>query len=403
MVKKILAVMARTMVLYCFVSTTVAAGEFESCISRLQTEATARGYQGKFIKLLGDVRYLPKVIELDRHQPEFSETFASYLSKRVTDFHVSNGRKLLIDHQELLAKLAKKYGIPAHYLLAFWGLETNYGRYKGKMPVLDSLATLACDQRRSEFFTAELFAALKMLDTFGIGVGDMQGSWAGAVGHTQFMPSVYLAYAVDGDGDQRINLWRSSADALTSAANYLNKIGWQKHLPWGKEVILPSDFSYQDAGLETWRAKSYWGKTGVKTTQGLPITASGTEFDLNTAIIVPAGHKGPAFMVYENFNVIMRWNRSIFYAITVGYLADRISGGGILVNFPVENSSRLSRVNVELLQQRLADRGYVVGKIDGIIGPSTRKAIRQFQLKHGHIADGYPNAELFKILKIGLD
>ncbi|MBT5330304.1 MAG: lytic murein transglycosylase, partial [Porticoccaceae bacterium] len=300
------------------------------------------------------------------------------------------------EHRDFLNELTRTYGIPGQYLVAFWGLETNFGSYLGTMSTLDSLATLACDQRRSEFFTSELMIALKLLERESLTPEEMRGSWAGAMGHTQFMPSSYWQYAVDGDGDGQINLWASEKDALASGANFLNSLGWKSEERWGREVSLPDDFPYLDTGLRKPAALSDWADMGVKRANGadLPIA------DMEGAILVPAGHVGPAFLVYDNFSVIMKWNRSESYAISVGHLADRISGAGGLVSPPPEDQLALTRVQLIELQESLLERGYELGTADGIMGPATRAALSEFQRDEGLIADGFPNQESLQGLNL---
>ncbi len=332
---------------------------------------------------------MSRVIELDKKQPEFSQTFDNYFSKRVTDWRVKEGRRLLAENRELLNQLKDKYGVPPQYLMAFWGLETNFGSYKGKMPVLDSLATLACDPRRSGYFTGELMKALKLKEEYQFEASEMVGSWAGAMGHTQFMPSAYTAYAVDGDGDGKADLWNSRADALTSAANFLQQLGWQRNERWGREVTLPDNFSYEYLGKRHEQALVKWAELGVMKNDGKPISTP----DMKAALYLPAGHTGPAFLGYKNFDVIMRWNRSTFYAIAVGHLADRINGGVSLTVAPPKQDN-LSRARVKQLQAKLNEKGFDVGKPDGVLGANSKSGLREFQRSAGLVADGFPSEKL---------
>ncbi|MDY0007121.1 MAG: lytic murein transglycosylase [Spongiibacteraceae bacterium] len=373
--------------------------DFDACIQDWQARATRQGYAEPVVAgVIGALKPVPRVIELDRRQPEFSETFANYLNQRVTEARVERGRELLVEHAALLRDLTERYGVPPQYLIAFWGLETNYGSYLGKMPTLDSLATLACDPRRSGYFTGELFAALDLVVDGTATPDTMRGSWAGAMGHTQFMPSAYRRYAVDGDGDGRADLWNSVPDALSSAANFLSSLGWQRELRWGREVVLPRDFSYTRVGLDQPQPLSVWREQGVLTTLGRALT----DADIKASLLVPAGYHGPAFLVYDNFQVIMRWNRSEFYAIAVGHLADRINGGGQLLRPPNPNDPRLSNAQVEALQKRLIELGFLEGEVDGRLGPATRSALRAFQADRGMIADGFAGRDVMVKLGIGL-
>lgn len=370
---------------------------FDTCLPTLQQRALAAGVSlATANTVLAHSKYVPRVIELDRRQPEFSETFHNYLTLRVTDDRVAQGRKMLAKHHALLEKLQQTYGVPPQYLMAFWGLETNFGSYLGKMPVLDSLATLACDPRRSEFFTLELIEALKMVDEKTVAPHLFVGSWAGAVGNMQFMPTAYRAHAVDGDGDGRADLWRSVPDAMTSAANYLSSMGWKKETRWGREVTLPAKFDYSLTSLQERHPLSFWRKQGV-------VMASGAELpdlEIPASILVPAGHTGPAFVVYENFDIIMRWNRSEYYAIAVGHLADRINGGSGLKRPPAD-TPRLANEQVKQLQIALNTAGFDSGEPDGVLGSGTRKAVRAFQKSKGLIADGFPSADVFAALGVG--
>ena len=372
--------------------------DFSHCVSSLQQKALAQGISEPVVKnVLGHVSYRERVIAADRHQPEFTETFAHYLDQRVTTLRVIQGRALFAQHKPLLERLTRKYGVPPQYLLAFWGMETGYGHFFGKVPILDSLATLACDPRRSDYFTGQLMDALKIVDRGDVKPGEMQGSWAGAMGNFQFMPSVFLQYAVDGDGDGRRDLWNSLPDAMASAANFLQGLGWQRGLRWGREVRLPDGFPYFKAGLNQQRSLQDWEKLGVRENDGSPLP----DLDIQASLLVPSGHRGPAFLVYQNFNVIMRWNQSEFYALSVGILADRIAGAAPLRTPPPEDEPRLTRDLVKKLQLTLKQKGYDSGEADGIMGPTTRDAIRAFQHRQGMVADGYPSQRVLGKLGVG--
>ena len=371
---------------------------FPMCLARLQTRARAEGLSEATINsTIANLQFVPRVIELDQQQPEFSQTFDNYFSKRATEWRVNEGRRLLQKHRELLDKLAQEYGVPPQYILSFWGLETNYGSYKGKMSVLNSLATLACEPRRSNYFTIELMQALKLKEKYQFDDDTMVGSWAGAMGHTQFMPSAYAKYAVDADGDGKADLWNSTTDALTSAANFLQHLGWQRNQRWGREVLLPKDYNYNYLGAKQPLPLSQWAVLNVTQANGQPLPM----VDIQAALYLPAGHTGPAFLGYENFNVIMRWNRSEFYAITVGHLADRINGGPALTVNPPEQP-RLSREQVKLLQAKLNEVGFDVGKPDGVLGRNSTAGIQAFQRSKNMIADGFPSPEVFTALGITL-
>jgi membrane-bound lytic murein transglycosylase B len=371
---------------------------FPQCLSGLQAQAANAGLSAALLeRTLGAARYEQQVIDLDRRQPEFTDTAANYLNRRVTDQRIAQGRELLQRHQRLLQRMARNHGVAPQYLLAFWGLESNFGGNFGGIPVLNSLATLACDERRSTYFTAELINALRILERGDIDATGMVGSWAGAMGHTQFMPSAYLQHAVDGDGDGRIDLWGSVPDALASAGNFLQSLGWQEGVRWGREVRLPQAFPYEQAGLERGRPIQEWRDLGITDVDGRALP----QVDIEAALIIPAGHRGPAFLVYDNFRVIMRWNRSELYALSVGLLADRIAGAGGLRTAPPADAPRLHREQVLELQTKLGESGFDAGTPDGVLGPATRRAIQAFQHSRGMVADGHPDVDLLKA--VGID
>lgn len=367
---------------------------FAQCLENKKAEAIAAGVsQDRINKEFTRFSFISRVIELDRSQPEFVSTFPNYFSKRVNQWRIDRGREKYAQHKTFLDSLTAKYGIPGHYLIAIWGLETNYGGYKGKMSTLDSLATLACDERRGKFFSQELYLALKLMDSQGLNREQMLGSWAGAMGHTQFMPTTYTNYAIDGDGDDKVDLWGSEQDALASAAHFLWKLGWKPGLRWGREVSLPSDFDYQLANKQV-KTISEWKALGILHADGKALPNS----DIDARLRVPAGHQGPAFLSYANFTIIMRWNNSEFYAIAVGQLANRIAGGAGLVN-PLPDLPSFKISDIAKLQSKLNQLGYDVGGADGIMGPATREGIRSFQAQNGLVADGFPSPDtISKIL-----
>jgi membrane-bound lytic murein transglycosylase B len=369
---------------------------FVSCLESLGERARHDGVDAAVIaSVLDDTTRLQRVIDLDRSQPEFTRTFADYYIRRVTAQRVAQGRELYVEHRDLLVRLQHEYGVPAHYLLSFWGLETNYGAYFGKIRTTDALATLACDQRRPEFFSDEFIAALRIIDVGDIERERMLGSWAGAIGNMQFLPSVFLRYAVDGDGDGRRDPWGSVSDSLASAANFLRGIGWRAELRWGREVRLPQGFDYSLSGREGVRTLAEWVNLGISDAYGgdLPL------LDIPAAVLVPSGHQGPAFLTYENFDVILRWNRSEYYAIAVGRLADQIAGGGVLTRKLDTGSESITYDKLRRLQEDLALLGFDAGKVDGIFGPATRRALSRFQKANDMIADGHLNREALQAVR----
>ncbi|XOV83783.1 MAG: lytic murein transglycosylase [bacterium] len=364
-----------------------------SCVSGLKQTALQSGISAATVNdVFADINQLPRVIASDRSQPEFTQTFTEYYNKRVTEFRVSKGRNLLATHAPLLARIQEKTGVPPQYLVAFWGLETNFGSYFGTLPIPSALATLACDSRRADFFTRELMATLEIVDTGDIAADELIGSWAGAIGHMQFMPTTFLAYAQDEDGDGRRDLLGSISDALLSGGSYLASMGWEPGYRWGREVKLPDNFDYSLTGSDEWRPLSEWADLGITDTAGRPLES----MPLDSALLLPTGHKGPAFLVYPNFRIIMKWNRSEFYALSVGRLADRIAGAGKLAQpLPSVEETQLSTQALLKLQENLVALGFDAGTPDGVMGPATRRAIQRFQADNAYVADGFPTPALF--------
>lgn len=341
------------------------------------------------------VTELPQVIAADRKQAEFTQSFEDYYTRRVTEARIETGRRLKDEYARLYRDIAARYQVQPAYLLALWGLETNFGGYMGKLNIPSALATLACDQRRSSFFRGELLAATQVAVRGDIAPETMLGSWAGAMGHMQFMPTTYLAHAVDFDGDGKANVYASVGDAMASAANYLRHSGWQPGYRWGREVRLPEGFDYSLARSDNWQPLHAWRGLGVTDTQGQLLA----DLPLQSAILLPSGHKGPVFVVYPNFEVIMKWNRSQNYAIAVGRLADRIAGlGALSTPFPPADTVRFRTDDLKQLQTALTAQGYDTRGVDGVLGPATRQAIRAYQQDHQLIADGFPDADLLRAL-----
>lgn len=363
---------------------------FDAWLAAFRQDAAAQGISPATLDAaLNGIVPIERVVELDRRQPEFLQTFADYLGRRTSANQVARGRALLQQHAALLDAVERQYGIPKAVLVAFWGLETNYGSTFGGFNIPASLATLAYEGRRSGFFRSQLMDALRIIDAGHVSAARMNGSWAGAMGHMQFMPSTFRAYAVDGDGDGRIDLWQSLPDAMHSAANYLKHAGWRADEPAALEVRLPDDFDWRRARIAYRLPAAEWVALGVRTAAGeaLPAVAG------RAAIVLPQGWQGPAFMVFDNFDVVMQWNRSVNYALTVAQLAHQLAGGGALAARSGEPGA-LSAAQLRAMQQALNEMGFDAGAADGLLGLRTQSAIRRFQAAQQLPIDGYPAPSL---------
>ena len=371
---------------------------FNQWLEELRSEASQHGISDSTLDsaLATITEPTPRVIELDQSQPEFVQTFGSYMNNRMSQARIERGQALLKEHSALFDRIQKEYGVQAHYLVSFWALESNFGDFTGGFSVINALATLAYDPRRSTFFRNELFTALEIIDNGHISVERMTGSWAGAMGQCQFMPSTFSNYAVDGDGDGRIDIWNSLPDVFASAANFLSKSGWTGDERWGREVILPADFDYLQSGTSIKKTVTQWDQLGILKADGSPLGYS----DMKGSIVLPAGANGPIFLAYDNFRTTMVWNRSTFYAISVGHLADRFVGGGPIQHMPSKEERALSRNEVIELQGILNDMDIDTGTPDGILGSKTRAAVRTYQEQSGMPTDGYASFELLTMLRV---
>ena len=341
-----------------------------------------------------DVHYLPRVVELDRAQPEFTRPVWDYLDSAVSAQRVARGQDKLLQVRDTVDATAARFGVPPAIVVAIWGIESNYGDNTGSTPTIDALATLGFDGRREGWARGQLLAALKILQSGDIDRLHMIGSWAGAMGQTQFLPSAFLANAVDADGDGRRDIWGSLPDVMASTANFLARSGWQADQPWGVEVQLPPGFDVSRADAEVRQSTAQWAADGVRTMNGAPMP----EF-ADGAILLPAGARGPAFLVGPNFRAILRYNNAVSYALAVSLLAQRLSDGpGVQAAWP-RDLPALTRSQLLALQTALSERGFASGTPDGVVGPATREALRRYQRSIGQPADGYPTLEVLQRLQ----
>ena len=373
---------------------------YDACVTgRLRPQAIARGIPGDaFDRYMAGVTPDRSVLDLLDAQPEFTTPIWDYLAGLVDDQRVADGRAMLEQHRDLLATVSATYGVDPETVVAVWGVESDYGRVSGKRPLLQSLSELSCFGRRQEFFRGEFLATLKLLHGGDLRDPGITGSWAGAFGHTQFMPTTYARIAVDGDGDGRRDLVNSVPDALASTANYLKQAGWQSGRPWGYEVKLPAAFDTSLAGRTSRRPLSDWVARGVVRVDGSAIAPS----DARSAILLPAGKAGPAFLVFRNYDAIYSYNAAESYALAIATLADRLRGGsGLATPWPTDDPG-LSRAQRRELQTLLLARGHAIGEVDGMIGTATRRAIRDEQQRLGlQPADGRAGTRILEALRAG--
>ncbi len=372
-----------------------ARADWASCLASLRGAAAAKGVSGQtFDQLTAGIEPNPDILKAEAYQPEFKTAVWDYLAGLVDEERVQDGEAAMRENGQALAAAQHRFGVPAHVVTAVWGVESNFGRTLGTKPVIQSLATLSClNSRRPAFYRGELFAALKIVQSGDIDPRDFNGSWAGAFGQTQFMPSTFAGTAVDGDGDGRRDLVHSAADALASTANFLRKAGWQTGVPWGFEVKLPE--GYRGASGRTRKQSlSSWAAQGITRLDG------GALGEGQAALLLPAGPNGPAFLTTRNFDAIYGYNASESYALAIALLSDRLAGRpGLQTPWPVDDPG-LSRVDRRELQTRLAQRGYdLQGKIDGVIGDKTREAIVDFQGRSGLKTDGRASVSVLAALR----
>ncbi|NJM82375.1 MAG: lytic murein transglycosylase [Tabrizicola sp.] len=348
-----------------------------------------------FDAVMREVTFDPKIIEKDRNQNEFTKTIWDYLDTAVSQDRVTLGIRALEANRPLLERIEAEYGVEKEIVVAVWGLESAYGTFRGDLPVIGSLATLAYDGRRRAFFEGELIAALRILESGDVSAAELSGSWAGASGHTQFMPSSWAQFAVDFDGDGKRNIWGSDpADALASTAAYLKHWGWTTGQRWGLEVTLPDGFDYDQTTEAVRKPVAEWRALGVRPALGGDLPDHGT-----ASVLLPGGARGAAFLIFGNFQVIEKYNTADAYVIGIGHLADRIGGGAPLTaDWPREYRA-LTLAERRELQERLGEAGFDPGGVDGRIGPKTIAAVKSFQTAQGLVPDGYPSLDILTRLR----
>jgi len=366
---------------------------FKAFIKEIKQEAKKDGIARKHLKALDRLTPDPEVRRLAARQPEYVKPIWAYLTHMVTEERLRLGRKELQSREAFLDGLEEKYGVPRGILIAIWGVETNYGGNKGSFSVLRSLATLGYQGKRADFGRQQLLYALRILQSGDVTLAGFKGSWAGAMGHTQFIPTTYADYAADGTGDGIKNIWTEPRDALASSAYYLKRMGWQKGLAWGFEVSVPGDFNFAEARIKNTKTPAYWRDKGV--------TAISRKIDDDlgeVSIFAPAGLRGPVFMLTKNFRVLLRYNTAPAYALAVGHLSQRFFGAAPFArDWPQADRPLLSEEIAEL-QRRLRKAGYDTGDIDGVLGRQTIAAVRDYQKDRGLAADGFATPGLLELL-----
>jgi len=374
--------------------------EFASCLARLQPAAQRSGVRpDSYSRYTDGVQADFGILDKLNYQPEFRLPIWDYLAALVDDERIVDGKAGLARHADVLQRIQAAYGVDPATVVAVWGVESNYGRITGKYPLVQALGTLSCFGRRQGYFQGEFYAALRILQRGDIAPDRLNGSWAGAFGHTQFMPATYERLAVDFDGDGRRDLVDNSDDALASTANFLRKGGWQSALPWGFEVRLPAGFDPALAGRKNKRPASDWAARGIVAVDGRTLASSGLADGERTAILLPAGVRGPAFIVTPNFDVIYGYNAAESYGLAIAHLSDRLRGGPPFATPWPTDDPGLSRAERRELQTLLAARGHDIGAIDGMLGDKSRVAVRLEQSRLGQPVSGRGGQKLLQALR----
>jgi lytic murein transglycosylase len=380
--------------LFAAATPTAAANDFSSCVRELRREATAKGVTVQtFDTALAGIEPDQSVLDAMEAQPEFVTPIWDYMAGLVDEQRIADGRAKLVEWGAVLAEAEQRFGVDRHVLVAVWGIETDYGKVRGGRSLVRSLATVSCFGGRQRFFRGELLATLRIIQDGDIPAAALTGSWAGAFGQTQFMPTSFQRFAIDFDGDGRRDIIGSVPDALGSTANYLARAGWRSGEPWGYEVQLPPSYD-GPSGRRNRQALAYWSRLGIRRIDGTPLTGAG-----RAALLVPAGVTGPAFILFRNFGVIFAYNAAESYSLAIAHLSDRLRGGGPFQTAWPTDDPGLSRAERRELQQRLNERGFDVGAVDGAIGPRTRAAIEAFQASAGLAVDGRAGARVLKALR----
>lgn len=381
----------------CYASSQEAPKEYILWLENLKQEMVQRGISKNTVrKVYKDNNFYhanPEVVKIDRKQIEFALTSTEYLNRVVNKNRVQKAQQKYQELYPLFKDMETKYGVPFNYIVAFWAVETNFGQNFGGYDVIDALTTLSYDKRRPQFFKEELYQALKIIDNWHIDHNQMQGSWAGAMGHFQFMPSTFNNYAVDYDGDNQINIWSSFEDASASASNYLSSLGWKKELPWGLSVSLPWNFDYSVTGRQNIKTIQEWQKLGIKTADNKKIML---DADVKASLVLPEGKKGAVYLVTDNFKKIMLWNRSENYALAIGTLADYIKSGKTWSEQNQNPAVRLKTEDIVKIQSFINKLGWGTLDEDGQLGSKTREAIKGVQAKAKLTQDGYPDYQLLQ-------